>query len=135
MNDSDALERLDDWEALCNWLEDRPYNAAYNPRCQGAYLLNTPYSPQRTIRVDDPDAPPLLLGDRVIPRQKDIPNPRLAEEKALAKWTREITAERRRLQLVYWSSGHGWRLRKDYREKLVAERARLAATTPPANAE
>lgn len=121
-------ERLDDWEALCNWLEDRPYNASYEPRCQGAYLLNMPYSPHRTIRVEDPDAAPLRIGGQVVPRMKDIPNPKLSEEKALAKWTREITAERRRLQLVYWSSGLGWRLRKDYREKLQAERERATAS-------
>ena len=59
--DKTPLERLDDWEALCAWLEERPYNAAYEPRCRGAYLLATPYSPQRTIRVNDPDAPPLWI--------------------------------------------------------------------------
>lgn len=127
MQNKTPLERLDDWEALCAWLEERSYNASYEPRCRGAYLLTTPYSPQRTIRVEDPDAPPLLIGNRAIPRMKEIPNPKLAEEKALAKWSREITAERRRLQVVYWASGFGWRLRKDYREKLAAERVRLRA--------
>ena len=121
-----AIERLDDWEALCNWLEERSYNASYEPRCRGAYLLSTPYSPQRTIRVEDTDAAPLVLPDgRTFPRMKEIPNPKLAEEKALAKWSREITAERNRLALVYWATGYGWRLRKDYREKIAAERQRL----------
>lgn len=123
-----ALERLDDWEALCNWLEDRAYNASYEPRCRGAYLTATPYSPYRTVRVDDPDQPPYIINGTAVPRQKEIPNPKLAEEKALAKWTRMITAERQRLGLIYWASGYGWRLRKDYREKLAAERERL--TTP-----
>lgn len=129
MKENTPLERLDDWEALCNWLEDRAYNAAYEPRCRGSYLLNTPYSPHRTIWVDDTDAPPLVLhgGSTIIPRRKEVPNPKLAEEKAIAKWTREITAERQRLQLVYWASGYGWRLRKDYREKIAAERERLLA--------
>lgn len=113
--DKDALERLDDWEALCAWLEDRPYNAAYEPRCRGAYLLNTPYPARRTIWETQADG-----------RVKEVPNPKLDEEKALSKWTREITAERRRLGLVYWASGYGWRLRKDYREKLQAERAAIA---------
>jgi hypothetical protein len=122
----DELERLDDWEKLCAWLEDRSYNASYQPRCPEAYLLNTPYSPHRTISVDDTDAPPLVLYDgQTIPRKKEVPNPKLAEEKALAKWTREITKERNRLQLVYWATGFGWRLRKDYKEKIAAERERL----------
>jgi hypothetical protein len=38
---------------------------------------------------------------------------------------RLIIAERKRLALVYWQTGMGWRLRKDYREKLDAEEARL----------
>jgi hypothetical protein len=127
MQEKTALERLDDWEALCDWLEGRRYNASYEPRCRGAYLLATPYSPCRTIQVEDTDAPPLVLYDgRTIPRKKEIPNPKLAEEKALAKWTREITKERNRLALVYWASGFGWRLRKDYKEKIAAERERLS---------
>lgn len=126
MQDKTPLERLDDWEALCNWLEDRAYNASYEPRCRGAYLTSTPYSPQRTIRVEDPDQALLVLYDgRTVSRMKEVPNPKLADEKALAKWSRMITAERRRLGLIYWASGFGWRLRKDYKEKLAAERERL----------
>lgn len=118
-------DRLNDWEALCAWLEDRPYNASYEPHCQGAYLLTGFYSPRRTISVDDPDRPPLVIMGREVPRKKDIPNPDLAHEKEIARRCREIVLERRRLQLVYWSSGHGWRLRKDYREKIAAERAKM----------
>lgn len=32
-------QRLQDWQALCTWLEDQPYNASYRPKGQGAYLL------------------------------------------------------------------------------------------------
>lgn len=124
------LERLDDWAALCDWLEGQAYNAHYEPRCRGAYLLTGLYSPHRTIRVDDPDMPPLTIMGRSIPRQKEIPNPNLAEEKALARRCRAIVNERRRLQLVFWSTGHGWRLHKDYREKIATERARLLAPDP-----
>lgn len=122
-----ALERLDDWEALCAWLEDQPYNASYEPRCKEAYLLTGFYSPHRTITVDDPDQPPLVLYDgRTIPRKKEIPNPQLKTEKEIARQCREIVLERRRLGLVYWATGYGWRLRKDYKERLAAERAALA---------
>lgn len=121
-----ALERLDDWEALCNWLEDRAYNASYEPRCRGAYLLTGLYTVHKTIRVPDPDATPRIIGGHTVQPQKEIPNPKLAEEKEIARQCREIVKERRRLQLVYWASGWGWRLRKDYREKIAAERARLS---------
>jgi hypothetical protein len=120
-------EMLEDWRALCEWLEARPYNASYDPRCRGAYLLATPYTATRTIRVDDPDAPPLKWGGREVPRQKDAPNPNLAEELEHSRYSRMLTRERKRLGLVFWSTGHGWRLHKDYREKLKAEAARLAA--------
>jgi len=120
-----AIERLGDWEALCNWLEDRPYNASYNPNCRGAYLLTGFYSPHKTIRVDDPDAPPLLIQGRAVARQKEIPNPNMEAEKETARNCRTIVIERRRLRLVFWSTGHGWRLHSDYREKLAAERAKL----------
>jgi hypothetical protein len=122
-----AIERLDDWAALCDWLEDRSYNASYEPRCRGAYLLTGFYSPHKTISVDDPDRPPLVIMGREVPRKKEIPNPNLAQEKEIARKCRAIVLERRRLQLVFWSSGHGWRLHKDYREKIAAERARLTA--------
>jgi hypothetical protein len=120
-------EMLADWRALCDWLEACPYNASYDPRCQGSYLLATPYTATRTIRVDDPDAPPLRFGEREVLRQKDAPNPNLAEELELSRRSRMLTRERKRLGLVFWSTGHGWRLHKDYREKLEAEQQRLDA--------
>jgi hypothetical protein len=123
---SSAAERIDDWEALCNWLEEQPYNASYHPSGRGAYLLTGFYSPHKTISVDDPDAPPLLIGGRRVLRKKDIPNPDLAKEKDIARRCREIVLERRRLGLVFWSTGHGWRLHSNYRETIAAERARLA---------
>lgn len=92
----DERQRLDDWQALCAWLEGRPYNASYNPKCQGDYLLNT-----GSVHRSNKDA------------------------KAINRWIRQITAERTRLQLVYWAIGWGWRLRKDYKEKLEAERKRI----------
>jgi hypothetical protein len=118
-------ERLADWEALCAYLEEQPYNAAYEPRCQGAYLLTSLYSPHSTIYVDDPDAPPLIIAGRSVPRKKEVPNPNLVQEKEIAQNCRAIVAERRQLGLVFWSTGHGWRLHKDYKEKLAAERAKL----------
>lgn len=119
------LERLDDWQALCNWLEDRAYNASYNPKCQGAYLLTGPFPARRFITVDDLDAPPLIIGGREVRRKKEIPNPELAKERERARMCRAIVRERQRLGLVFWSTGHGWRLHKDYQERLDAERARL----------
>lgn len=32
-------ERLQDWRALCEWLEEQPYNASYRPKGRGADLL------------------------------------------------------------------------------------------------
>ncbi len=121
------LERLDDWAALCDWLEDRAYNASYNPHCRGAYLLTGPFPARRFITVDDLDTPPLKIGGHEVRRKKDIPNPDLAQERERAKVCRAIVRERSRLGLVFWSSGHGWRLHKDYRERIEAERARLQA--------
>ena len=100
-------QRLDDWRALCAWLEDRAYNASYEPRCQGSYLLavhtlsRTRYNFETHEYENDPRAP------------------------AYNRYVRAIKAERKRLDLVFWSTGHGWRLRKDYKEKLDAEAARL----------
>jgi hypothetical protein len=34
-----------------------------------------------------------------------------------------VVAERRRLRLVYWQTGYGWRLRKNYRATLAELRA------------
>lgn len=124
------LERLDDWQALCDWLEDRAYNASYNPHCRGAYLLTGPYPARRFITVDDPDAAPMKIGGREVRRKKEIPNPELAAERERARYCRAIVRERQRLGLVFWSTGHGWRLHKDYQEKLDAERARLTEMQP-----
>ncbi len=114
------LERLDDWAALCDWLEDRAYNASYNPRCRGAYLLTGPCPARRFITVDDLDAPPLRIGGREVRRKKEVPNPDLAQERERARACRAIVRERQRLGLVFWSSGHGWRLHKGYREKIAS---------------
>lgn len=101
-------QRLDDWRALCAWLEDRPYNAHYEPRCQGSYLLAVHTMPRTRYNFEkheyelDPDAP------------------------AYNRYVRAIKAERKRLDLVFWSSGHGWRLRKEYQARLDAEAQRLA---------
>ncbi len=86
-------DRLAAWEALCTWLEDQPYNASYHPTCPHAYLL-------------------CRLPSGAYPRSQ--------EGRASA---RQIVAERRAIRLVYWQTGYGWRLRKDYREKLAALRA------------
>lgn len=113
-------ERLADWEALCNWLEDMPYNASYEPRCQGAYLLTGPCPARKEIQARD------SYG-----RYAWVANPNLAKEKEIAKRCREIVLERRRLGLVFWSSGHGWRLHKNYRDVLEAERKKIAASALP----
>lgn len=94
----DERQRLADWIALCAWLESRPYNASYKVRCQGEYLLSA--------------------GHIILPDKPDV-------AKAINRQTRAITKERTRLQLVYWATGWGWRLRKDYKEKLEAERKRI----------
>ena len=107
-------ERLADWEALCSHLESRPYNASYQPHCQGAYLLTGPCPSQREILIRNAEG-----------RYVYGPNPNLAQEKEIARNCREIVKERRRLGLVFWSTGHGWRLHKNYQEVLDAERKKL----------
>jgi len=125
--ETDALERLADWQALCDWLEDRAYNASYEPRCRGAYLLSGPWAARRTISVDDLDRPPFFVYNGVPAyRKKDVPNPEYQAERKRAAFYALIVKERSRLQLVYWATGYGWRLRKDYKEKIEAERVRLA---------
>ena len=89
-------QRLDDWTALCAWLEEQSYNASYDPRCQGAYLTSAGSLPKNVEGA-----------------------------KALNRYIRQITAERKRLQVIYWAVGYGWRLHKDYREKLAAEQERI----------
>lgn len=120
---------LADWRALCAYLEAQPYNASYEPRCRAAYLLTGPRPADKTLLVPDPDA---STDSRWGRRSKQIPNPGYAEELARARRCRMLIAERRRLGLVFWSTGYGWRLHKDYRERLAAEQARLdqAATAP-----
>jgi hypothetical protein len=114
MDIPDDMQRLADWRALCAYLEDRPYNASYEPRCREAYLLSVGTLPRKRFDyvtreyVDDPRAP------------------------EVNRFVRFITAERRRLQVIYWASGWGWRLRKDYKEKLDAEEQRLLAAARPA---
>jgi len=129
--ETDPLKRLDDWQALCNWLEDRAYNASYNPKCRGAYLLSGYYPARRTISVDDMDRlPAFAYGGRPAYYKKDVPNPEYQAERKRAAYYTLIVKERRRLQLVYWSTGHGWRLRKDYQAKIDAERERLLKEGP-----
>ncbi len=117
-------ERLADWEALCNWLEDRPYNASYNPGSRGAYLLTGPCPARKEVQ-----------SRNAYGRYEWVANPDLAKEKEIAKRCREIVKERRSLGLVFWSTGHGWRLHKGYRDIIVAEREKLgsvASQEPPA---
>ena len=87
-------KRLAQWEELCQWLEDRPYNAAY--RIINAHLTN---------------------------RASEYPAAQWGKEAHAA--AKQIEVERKELGLIFWSSGHGWRLHKDYKEKLAAARARL----------
>ena len=108
-------ERLADWEALCTWLEERPYNASYEPHCQGAYLLTGPCPARREVQARD------AFG-----RYAWVANPDLEKEKETARQCREIVKERRRVSLGYWASGLGWRLHKNYQETLAAERAKLS---------
>ncbi len=123
----DPLQRLDDWQALCDWLEAKPYNASYQPGSRGAYLLSGYYPARKTISVDDPDQPPIRIGGHIVQRKKDVPNPDWRKERDRARFYALIVKERSRLGLVFWSTGHGWRLHKDYQEKIDAERARLLA--------
>lgn len=120
-------ERLADWEALCAWLEERPYNASYRPSCRGAYLLQDFYPARRTVEIVDTTAEPRTFLGRVFYPKKTIPNPDYPAERERARWCAEIVRERRSIGLVYWAVGYGWRLRKDYREKLAELRAALGA--------
>jgi len=85
-------DRIEHWRQLCAWLEARPYNASYNPSIEGA-----PYS--------------YLLRKVPMVRYSTL------EER---RNFRRVVAERRAARLVYWAEGFGWRLRKDYRDKLQA---------------
>ena len=125
--ETDALKRLDDWQALCDWLEERAYNASYEPRGRGAYLLSGYYPARRMIPVDDPNNPPYIIAGQPVPRKTDVPNPEYQAERKRAAYYRLIVKERSRLMLVYWATGYGWRLRKDYQAKIDAERERLLA--------
>ena len=91
-------ERLAAWESLCAYFEGLRYNATYYPSHPHAYLLCRPPSGAY---------------------------PRSAAGRASA---RQIVAERRSIQVIYWRTGKGWQLRKDYREKLAALRAEIEAT-------
>jgi len=129
--ETDPLKRLDDWQALCDWLEDRAYNASYNPKCRGAYLLSGYYPARRTISVDDTDRLPIFVYNGVPSyHKKDYPNPEYQAERKRAAYYTLIVKERSRLQLVYWATGYGWRLRKDYQAKIDAERERLSKEGP-----
>ncbi len=129
--ETDALKRLDDWQALCDHLESKPFNASYEPRGREAYLLSGYYPARRTIKVDDHDRPPAFVYDgHPAYYKKDVPNPEYQAERKRAAYYTLIVKERRRLQLVYWSTGHGWRLRKDYQAKIDAERERLLKEGP-----
>ena len=130
--ETDPLKRLDDWQALCDWLEDRAYNASYEPTCRGAYLLSGYYPARRTIQINDHDRPPVFVfNNQPVYHKKEIPNPEYQIERKRAQWHTMIVKERSRLQLVYWATGYGWRLRKDYQAKIDAERARLLAEKVP----
>jgi hypothetical protein len=94
-------KRLEEWEALCAWLEERPYNASYRPQVN-AHL---------TAQV------------------KDYPAYRRGQANHDA--AKRIEAERKELAVIYWATGFGWRLRKDYKAKLVAARERVEADETP----
>lgn len=75
------------WDAVCKWLEEKPYNASY-------YLHDCPW--------------PILFIKRPVGDDQQ------------RKRDRYLIKQRRKLQLTFWSTGHGWRLHSDYREKLAA---------------
>jgi hypothetical protein len=110
-------QRYEDWKALCEWLEEQPYNAAYNPKCQGAYLLTNPRRMPGATHFGPTGETQTIMGHEV-PLYGQVPNPHYNPEHN--RRIRAIIKERRELGLVYWSRGFGWRLRKDYREKLAA---------------
>lgn len=93
-------EQLQDWSALCEWLEACPYNASYRPPYKHLFVRAAWYPMHRHSR----------------------------EKHARAK---RLEAERKALDLVYWATGFGWRLRKDYQAKLdiLKQRQSDAAAT------
>lgn len=90
---SPSPRHIADWERLCAWLEAQPYNASYKPGVCG-YLLMT--AEGYTIKEYGREQ-----YDRV----------------------RRMDSERKALDLVYWAIGYGWRLQKDYAEKLAILKA------------
>jgi hypothetical protein len=84
------------WEYLCNWLEDQPYNASYTVPKGYSWLTLT----RR-------DAPLREYG-------------RTAYERA-----KRVEQIRRSYALIYWATGFGWRLRKDYRAALERMKANI----------
>lgn len=88
---------IDLWRAFCAWLEDRPYNASYHVPGKFSWLI-----------AQERDNPAYLSG---------------VAQHAAAK---AAAAVRRDYQLVYWASGYGWRLHKNYREELERLAAALA---------
>ncbi len=95
---SPSPQRVADWERLCAWLEDQPYNASYRVACCGHLLITIQgYAVSRDGKE---------TYDRV----------------------KRLDRERKALGLVYWASGWGWRLRKDYAAKLETLRAKFGGS-------
>ncbi len=92
---SPSPQHVADWERLCAWLEDQPYNASYKPGCCGHLLIT-------------------LQGYTVKEYGKEHYDT-----------VKRLDRERKVLDLVYWASGWGWRLRKDYAAKLVILKAKF----------
>lgn len=80
---------LELWRDFCLWLEGQPYNAAYR--------IPSPYG-------------------RLTLTTKHITKSQYPEHYPRAK---KYEQQRKALQLIYWASGYGWRLHKNYRETLA----------------
>jgi hypothetical protein len=84
---------LADWEALCHILSTAPRKASYN-----SYFSKWDDSGKYVGMVQIPNW--YLLGQDAIIRK-------------MRKWMKENNFE-----LVFFSTGWGWRLRKDWKEKI-----------------
>lgn len=102
-------------------------------------------------RIAAPPVPPVCYDDRARFHEPAYALLRLVHWRAMCAWleaqpynasyrglphnyllarAKRIADERRRLALIFWSTGHGWRLRKDYAASLDAEEQRLTALLP-----
>jgi hypothetical protein len=77
------------WRDFCAWLEAQPYNAVYRVPARFFWLVAVPQH-----------YPAYLVGEQQ------------------SKAAKAAALIRQQYPIIYWATGYGWRLRKDYRAAL-----------------